>query len=218
MESRQYSNCWYKDICENDCSRCTKYITIKSLMELSGVPEKLHHPISLNCPDEDYESFVRLQEIKEDIYDFVYSGKQLYICSEHTGNGKTSWSLKIMYKFFSEIWDTWGPINPAALFIYVPEFIMKLKDFNNPISQKYLEQVKTVPLVIWDDIGTSELSNFDYSQIVVYINLRQQAELSNIYTSNLINLEQLSDKVGDKLASRIIKGSEVIELKGTDKR
>lgn len=218
MEEKQYSNCWYKQICHDDCNKCTKYLIIKSLMELSGVPSNLHHPIALNCRDEDYEAFIRLDEIKEDIYNFVAEGQNLFICSEHTGNGKTSWALKLMYKFFSEVWDTWGPITPAALFIYVPEFIMRIKDFNNPISQEYLEQIKKAPLVIWDDIGTGEISNYDYLQILIYVNLRIQAERSNIYTSNITSLQELSNKVGDKLASRIYNDSEIIELKGMDMR
>lgn len=218
MANEQLSKCWYKDICNDDCDSCTKYLVIKRQMEMSGVPESLHHPIILNCQDVDYKSFIRLDKIKTDIDEFVRSGSNLYICSSNTGNGKTSWALKMMYKLFSYVWESWGPLNPVALFIYVPEFIIKMKDFNNPLSKDYLEQIKKVPLVIWDDIGTGNLSDFDYTHLLIYINERQQAKLANIYTSNLVTVDELAGKVGDKLASRIFNPSEIIELKGTDVR
>ena len=149
---------------------------------------------------------------------FVNNGESLYICSHNTGNGKTSWALKLMYKLFSSQYDEVFIEEPLALFIYVTDFLLQLKDFNNPLSQKYLNYVKTVPLVIWDDIGTGTLSDYDYTQLLTYINARQQAQLSNIFTSNLITLDELSSKVGDKLASRIFNSSTIIELKGKDMR
>ena len=187
-------------------------------MQLSGIPENLHHPINLKCSEQDRNSFRRLQEIKNDVDGFVEDGSSLYICSNNTGNGKTSWSLKMMYKLFSLEWDVWGSIEPLGLFVYVPEFMIGLKDFNNPLPKAYLDNIKKVPLVIWDDIGTGTLSDYDYTQLLTYINIRQQAGLANIYTSNLVTLDELSDKIGDKLASRIFNSSEIIELKGMDMR
>lgn len=211
-------DCWYKEICSDDCLTCRKYTCIKLLMQNSNIPENLHHPIPLDCGDKDLKQFKRLAKIKDDIDDFVYDGDNLYICSEHTGNGKTSWALKLAYKYFSYVWDICDVTEPQVLFIFVPEFILALKDFNNPLSKRYLDKIKSVPLVIWDDIGTGNLTQYDYTQLLTYINTRQQAELSNIYTSNLTTLEQLSSKVGDKLASRIYNTSEIIELKGGDMR
>lgn len=211
-------NCWYKKICKDDCDTCSKYYIIKKLMQNANVAEKLQGPIKLTPSDEDYDKFVRLSKIKDNVDDFVNDGQNLYICSENTGNGKTSWALKIMYKFFSLNWDICDWTEPLALFIYVPEFIISLKDFNNPVSKSYIESVKNVPLVIWDDIGTGTLSEYDYTQLAVYLNTRNQSQLSNIFTSNLTTLKELSDKVGDKLASRIFNSSEIIELKGMDMR
>lgn len=212
------SECWYKDICKNDCNTCTKYAVIKSLMRMSGIPEILHHPIMLTCGQQDKKQFTRLQEIKEDVDGFVEDGDNLFICSQYTGNGKTSWAIKIMYKLFELEWDIWGPVEPLGLFIYVPEFLTGLKNFNNPFSNNYLEDIKKAPLVIWDDIGAGKISEYDYTQLLIYINSRQQANKANIFTSNYVSPEDLSSQIGSRLASRIFNTSEIIVLKGKDMR
>ena len=224
MENKSLSelnkDCWYHGLClEEHCEDCTRYYIIKKLMYNANVPRQLHHPITLKPTNEhDFESFSRLNDIKTDVEEFIENGKNLYICSEHTGNGKTSWALKIMFKFFSLSWDNCDWTESLALYIYVPEFIMALKDFNNPLSKKYLENVKNVPLVIWDDIGMGSLTAYDYGQFAIYLNYRVQVGLSNIFTSNFTTLEQLSGAIGDKLASRVYNTSEIIELEGRDMR
>ena len=212
------SKCWYKEVCNRDCDTCTKYSVIKALMQLSGVPETLHTPIQLVCDQKDKKQFMRLQEIKEDVDGFVEDGDNLFICSQHTGNGKTSWAIKIMYKLFELEWDIWGPVEPLGLFIYVPEFLIGLKNFNNPYPNSYLENIKKAPLVIWDDIGAGKISEYDYTQLLVYINARQQAGRANIFTSNYVTAEALAEQIGSRLASRIYNPSEIIELKGKDIR
>lgn len=218
MNENINSKCWYKEVCRNDCNTCVKYSVIKSLMKLSGISESLHHPIALNCGDEDIKQFKRLQEIKDDVDGFVEDGGNLFICSKHTGNGKTSWAIKIMYKLFELEWDVWGPIEPLGMFLYVPEFLTSLKHFNNPLSDTYLENVKKAPLVIWDDLGAGKISDYDYTQMLVYLNARQQAGRANIFTSNYVTGDELAEYVGGRIASRIYNSSEIIELKGRDKR
>lgn len=218
MNGNTNSKCWYKNVCNNDCNTCVKYSVIKSLMKLSGVPESLHHPITLNCGEEDIKQFRRLQTIKDDVDGFVEDGGNLFICSQYTGNGKTSWAIKIMYKLFELEWDVWGPIDPLGMFLYVPEFLTSLKHFNNPLSDTYLENVKKAPLVIWDDIGAGKISEYDYTQLLVYVNARQQAGKANIFTSNYVTEEELVEQIGSRLVSRVYGMSEIIELKGKDVR
>lgn len=217
--SRCYSNenCWYLDVCSEDCTLCNRYLEIKTLMENSGVPESLHYPIQLYPKECDLPAFKRLREIKDNILDFVTNGENLFICSQHTGNGKTSWAIKLMYKYFSCIWAGNG-LKTRALLVYVPEFLLKLKDFNNPVSQSYKNLIANVDLVIWDDVGTGNLTMYDYTQLLTYIHQRQFSGKANIYTSNITNKADLDKYLGAKLASRIWNTSEIIEFKGNDSR
>ncbi len=67
----------------------------------------------------DIPSFDRLKTIKDNILPFVNDGKSLYISSNNLQTGKTTWSLKILYKYFDEIWAGNG-FRIRGYFLYVP--------------------------------------------------------------------------------------------------
>ena len=95
---------------------------------------------------------------------------------------------------------------------------MQLKDFNNPLPKSYLENLKNVDLVIWDDIAVSGMSQYDFTQLYTIIDKRILAEKSNIFTSNQPTVEGFAKMMGNRLASRIYYTSEIVELKGKDMR
>jgi DNA replication protein DnaC len=72
-------------------------------------------------------------------------------------------------------------------------------------------------LVIWDDIGSTGMSNYDLSQLLMYIDQRILSGKSNIFTGNLM-YSDLEKSLGSRLASRIWNTSSIAELKGKDKR
>lgn len=219
MEKR--SDCWYNRVCQETCSNsCIRYLEMKYLMDNSNIPKAKQMPLSLTAPSCDLSSFKRLAEIKSDIVDFVYCGQNLYIASDKTGNGKTSWAIKLMCKYFDEVWAGNG-FKPRALFIHVPTFLLKCKDFNNKDAE--FEDMKnllaTIDLVVWDDIASTDVSAYDYSQLLMYIDNRLLNSLSNIFTGNYENKERLEKRLGMKLASRIWSDTtEVIIFKGGDMR
>lgn len=189
-------------------------------MENSNIPKVRQMPQSLTAPKCDIPSFKRLAEIKSDIVDFVECGQNLYIASEITGNGKTSWAIKIMLKYFDEVWAGNG-FKPRALFIHVPTFLLKCKDFNN--KDQAFDEMKTllptIDLVVWDDIASTDVSAYDYSQLLMYIDNRLLNGLSNIFTGNYDERTRLEKRVGMKLASRIWSDTtEVVVFKGGDMR
>jgi DNA replication protein DnaC len=78
-------------------------------------------------------------------------------------------------------------------------------------------ELPNVDLVIWDDIASTDLSSYDHSQLLTYIDQRVLSEKSNIFTGNLDNPE-ITKALGIRLASRVWNSSTRIELKGRDKR
>lgn len=213
-------DCLYKDVCTNEpCNEaCVRYIEMKSLLDQSNIPKSMQRIISLVPEDCDYQAFCRLAQIKSDIRAFVESGSNLYLFSTNTGNGKTTWSIKLMLKYFDEIWAGNG-LNARAVFIHVPTFLLKCKDFNNKDAE--FEELKSklldIDLVVWDDIGSNGLSNYDLSQLLMYIDQRVLASKSNIFTGNLGEID-LERALGSRLSSRIWHTSEVIQFYGKDKR
>lgn len=214
------SNCWYVNTCEDDCDRCTVYVQMKWQMEHSGLPEAKQRPIALYLTEDnsgDKKAFNRLADIRKNIVDFVQSGKNLYLCSKWTGNGKTSWAIKMLHTYFH--YTAQGNYeNLKGMFVSTSGLLLKLKDFNNPVSKAFRENLETVDLVIWDDIAVNGISPYDYTQLFNIIDSRILAEKSNIFTSNVVEVEELNKIFGARLTSRIMYSSEIIELKGKDMR
>lgn len=212
-------NCWYKDVClYKKCQGCIRFTEMNYLMQHSNIPKAKQRPIELTpTVTEDKKTFARLQNIKNNIVGIVDNGTNLYLTSKSTGNGKTSWSIKLMHKYFDSIWAGNG-LRVRGLFIHVPTLLVQLKDFQNPVSSEFKKNIEQCDLVIWDDIASTELSNYDYSQLLVYVDSRILNEKSNIFTGNLPTKKELEKVLGDRLASRIFNTSEVIELKGKDMR
>ena len=212
-------NCIYKEVCNQECSEaCIRYIEIKSLLEQSNVPEARQGIITLIPDNCDYDSFCVLADIKNNIKDFVDNGENLYIVSRNTGNGKTTWSIKLMLKYFDEIWAGNG-LRCRGVFIHVPTFLLKCKDFDNKDNEfnEMKSNLLAVDLVIWDDIGSTGMSNYDLSQLLMYVDQRILSKKANIFTGNLLSGD-LEKSLGSRLASRIWNTSEVVEFHGKDKR
>lgn len=208
--------CWYRNVCQNECSpSCVRFIEMKYLMDNSGIPPVQQIPKELIPSEDDRQTFEKLQKIKDNIVRWVNKGTHdVFICSKRAGTAKTSWAIKLMLKYFDEIWSGNG-LTVRGLFVHVPTLLQKLKDFDNKPSSEYLDLIKTCDLVIWDDIATaSRLSEFDYTQLLILIDHRLLNDKRNIYTSNITSKEELEDAMGARLASRIYSSSKVYEFKG----
>lgn len=213
------SDCWYAKYCaitDDDCiDHCLRYEEMKYLMDNSGIPKVRQMPAELTptCI-EDLASFRHLAEIKTNIAKLVENGYNLCIVSNNTGNGKTSWAIKIMLRFFNDVWAGNG-FRVRGMFVHVPTLLLQLKDFNNPLSKEYKDNLMNCDLVIWDDIASSGISNYDYTQLLSYIDQRILNKKSNIYTSNVA--DDMNRIMGERLTSRI-NSSEIVRLHGKDER
>ena len=140
----------------------------------------------------------------------------MYIFSEKTGNGKTSWAIKLLLKYFDSIWAGNG-FRVRGYFQHVPSLFTTLKDFSKS-HEALRKTLATVDLVIWDDIASTKLSDYDAQQLLIIIDQRVSDGLANIYTGNLTSQEALTKAVGQRLASRIWNMSTLVEFKGKDRR
>ena len=216
--------CWYRGVCSSvsdTCEKfCPKYIEMRYLMDSSNIPRNKQKPIVLMPSQCDVKAFDRLASIKDNIVDFVEQGKNLYITSSTVGNGKTSWSLKLLMKYFEEIWEGNG-LEPRGLIVHVPTFLLKCKDFKTE-DEAFTNLKKlalSVDLVVWDDIGGVTMSSYDYSQLLAYLDAREFGGLSNIFTGNITSRSDLEQALGAKITSRIWNSNtEVIEFFGGERR
>lgn len=216
--------CWYKKGCNKlnttECNKnCIRYMEMHYLIETSNIPKANQFKNELIPNKIDLENFKFLSQLKADIVNFVESGEHLYIFSKNFGNGKTTWAIKMMQKYFDNIWAGNG-FRVRGLFIHVPSFLTKFKEIINKkdddfeiLKQKLIE----VDLVIWDDIAAGKLTDYDHSNLLTYIEQRKLNGKANIYTGNL-NETELVTALGNRLKSRVWNDSTVVELFGNDRR
>ena len=101
---------------------------------------------------------------------------------------------------------------------HVPSFLIQLKNFDNPLSDEYKDNLLNADLVIWDDIAASKLSEFEYNNLLMFLDNRIFSKKSNIFTSNVVTKNTLEQQVGGRLASRIYGTSEILTLTANDYR
>lgn len=215
--------CWAKHTCPNYMSHlcnnyCVQFKELNFLMQHSELPIDKQFDIPLIPEDVDVESFKRLAIIRANITNFVETGQNLYIYGTKTGNGKTSWAIKLLQEFIHQNWEG-NCYNEIALFVHVPSFLLNSKlsiKTEIPEYSRILPQLSNIDLVVWDDISVSNLTNYEFELLLSFIDKRTFAGKSNIFTSN-ITPQKLPNTLGERIASRI-NDSIKIELLGSDRR
>lgn len=226
-------DCWYKNGCNletNDCQKtCHRYLEMNYLINNCGMKHAKRYLKDLIPQEVEIPAYLELKDIKSNIVDFVENGRNLFITSPHVQTGKTSWALKILYKYFDEIWAGNG-FKVRGYFLYVPEFISKCKSFEYKDTEEYKrinKALKRADLVIWDDITAMNLSQIDQNLLNLYIDKRFMEEKANIFTGwssipeespkdklNDLLKENIIPVLGNKLANRISTNCKVISLEG----
>lgn len=220
-----YLDCWFKDTCEDKvCLKlkrgCDRYDHMRRGFERSGLHPNMWKVIRMvNTGDE--SAFERLAEIKSTIYDLVKGGKNIMLVSPICGNGKTSWALRLMMEYINlSYFCGYDSRYKRALFVSVPLFLARMKMAfvrKDDTLDELLSDFETADLVIWDDIGSVKVNEYDHVLLLAFIGIREVSQLANIYTCNT-SKEELINAVGSRLTSRIWDNSEVIEFKGVAKR
>lgn len=216
-------DCWLKDSCKATCDNtfCIKLFKLDTLYNeaLLSINQRKHLNLRIDEDGSDREAFLKLKQIENNIEEFIQNGNNLYLHSVNTGCGKTSWALRCIQSYFNKVWHK-SDLTCRALFINVPRFLLALKD-NITHQSDYIEHIKEnvlkCDLVVWDEIGVKSLTEYEHENLLNLINARLDFNKSNIYTSNL-SPEELKEKIGDRLYSRVINSSIEFEFFGSDKR
>ena len=196
---------------------CPHYFAINWLVERSNIPQSKRKFHNLIPSESDVDNFARLNYVKDNVYPFVLRGNNLYLWSNNTQNGKTSWTINILLAYLQTVSPM--DINEfKGVFVNVPSFLQRCKDnMNNYDSgfDYFKSRVRMADLVIWDDIATNAtLSSYDSNVLSTHLAERHLNGKSNIYTGNVSG--QLLENVLGKQLSTCIKraGTHVIKLNG----
>lgn len=190
------------------------------LIRESNMPLRNVEDISLIPEKVDIEAFRKLALIKQNISKFVGEGFNLLIYSNNPGNGKTTWASKIGLEYIDYI-SSYATDNPF-LYLNLPLFLSEKKaniqdkSLNEEIERKE-RLIKEAKLVIFDDIGVRDLSEFEKQLFYTWVEYRTAEKKSCIYTSN-INPVNFPTIFGPRIADRIIGYSTLVEIKGQSRR
>jgi DNA replication protein DnaC len=157
----------------------------------------------------------KLEDVPERVKDafnraVVINKKGLYIYGG-VGTGKTHIAYAIKRRY--------DELRQPNLFWNMTELIDEIRsDFNRKEKEFTGENVLDYQhLLFLDDIGAEKPTEWVEEKIYLIVNRRYNDMLPTIFTSNL-NISELSDRIGDRIASRIVEMCEIINLEGEDRR
>lgn len=188
----------------------------------SLIPKRYLQDIQLIPAKIDEQTFIYLNDYKNNIYEHVKNGDNLLIYSNKVGNGKTTWATKILKEYIDQINFYTFINNCPGIFINVTSFLNEKK---LAISDKKLygyvqdteKKILNSKLVVFDDIGVKNQSDYDLGALYYWIDYRTSNMKSCIFTSNVAP-DQLKNVLDERLYSRIVKYSIVKEIKDGDNR
>lgn len=95
----------------------------------------------------------------------------------------------------------------AVKFVVVPDFLDKLRytfGDNSPVGElELMEPVKTAPVLILDDLGAHNYTDWSIKTLFSIINYRVNYELPMVVTTNL-SVEEIEELIGSRIYSRLI--------------
>lgn len=195
---------------------------VDTYLNNSLIPKRYLKQISLIPAKVDEQTFRELNDIRTNIKEFVDNGENLLICSNNVGNGKTTWAIKLLKEYVSEVSNIKFKNNCPILFINVTNFLneKKLAISDPELHSKVIDterKILSAKLVVFDDLGVKDISQFDMGNLYYWIDERTNNMKSCIFTSNLMP-KQLKQVLDERLYSRIVKYSTIKEIKDGDNR
>lgn len=153
--------------------------------------------------------------IKESFEKMVESRRGLYLHGG-VGTGKTH----IAYALFSQVKPVLN-LGIEPLFWNTTELLAEIKsDFDRNYNAKRNiddELMHHRSVLFLDDIGAEKPTEFVQETFYRILNGRYERMLPTIFTSNL-TVAELAERMGDRIASRIVETCDIVNLKGDDKR
>ena len=107
-----------------------------------------------------------------------------------------------------------------GLFISVPVMLLNIRGaFKSETTEEIalIKKYVNPEILVMDDLGTEKTTDWVTQTLYVIINARYEEEKQTIITSNY-SLDEIRKNLNDKIASRITAMTEVIEIKGIDRR
>jgi DNA replication protein DnaC len=106
-----------------------------------------------------------------------------------------------------------------VLFLVVPDLLDELRaSYKSEVNElDLLDAARTIPVLILDDLGAHNYTEWTKNRIYSIINYRMNEMLPTIITSNL-TIDEMENYLGSRTTSRIVQMSRIFRLKTEDIR
>lgn len=127
-----------------------------------------------------------------------------------------NWIEKLNYQQLSNCYDM---SNNCPIFITVPELLMKIRNCFSlqQCEESVVEKYSRCPVLVLDDLGVEKTTEWALQTLYIILNNRYSNFMQTIITSNL-SIEEIGEKLGDRIASRIAGMCKIVKLTGKDRR
>lgn len=210
---------------------CVGHEKLTKAIELAKIPkEYLDANLYHYMEDSDNTDFAGIiKELLLNPVGFVKSGTNLALINKKKGTGK-SWTAnavlnEFIYKVCRDL-EWFDYENPVALYVKFGAWANRQRDVYTRNDDEFtfrahreLSQMKDVPLLVLDDIGSGRITPLIRDLIYDVIDFRKEEEKSTIYTSNYVDAVLRKDEMlGDMVVSRMLYKTMLIPLGGRDRR
>ena len=188
------------------CKKLNKKLnedSYKENLDLFEMPKSLKEASFKDLYRDDKNRLPIIKYFKEfiDNYENAEKPKGIYLNGSF-GSGKTY----LMAALFNEM----AKKGVKSILIYYPEFLVSLKSSFQTNFQEKFSQIKKIPLLLLDDIGAENCSNWSRDEVLgPILQYRMENHLPTFFTSNL-TIEELETSLSvtssgvDKLKARRI--------------
>ena len=114
----------------------------------------------------------------------------------------------------------WVYMPSYPVMITIPDLLLEIREcFNGGQESEasIIERYSAKKSLILDDMGVEKTSEWSIQTLYSIIDRRYRDEKQTLITSNL-TLDEIAEKVGDRIASRIAGMCKVVEIRGKDRR
>lgn len=174
------------------------------------IPERFTKAKYEDAPEVIRKAFEKMSETKKGIY-----------IHGPVGSGKThiAYALKKQYDRETRYEGDKCFVGRSIRFWNTTELLREMrKDFDREAYEKRnIAEDLYEGLLILDDLGSEKMTEWVEETFYLIVNKRYENIVPTIFTSNFA-VKDLSKRVGDRTASRIVEMCELIELVGADIR
>lgn len=173
--------------------------TLERFDRVSNLPDMAYGDLRVFPPTQDLDKFQECKNYQDNVVENVNKGRGLFI-NGTPGNGKTTWTYKIAREYMEQLSLKGSKALRPVYYANVPELLNDIKRGfkDDDLAVSIETKMRESDLVIFDDIGAENSTEWVKEQLYQYINYRYSNNLACLFTSNLA-LNQLESRIADRI-------------------